>query len=111
MKKFTRILSLTLVLVMSLAILASCGTRLSGTYSDKLGLTKWTFDGDKVTYKALIVEVETTYKIKDGKIILDLNEKLASALNLSKEDAVVEWSFEKDGDTITINGVDYTKEK
>ena len=99
MKTFAKVVSVALVAVMLLCVLASCGTRLNGTYEDKLGLVEITFKGDKITYKALGAEVEGTYEIKGDKITISLpNTPINGTV-----------SFEKDGKTINIGGAEYTK--
>ena len=70
MKKSVRVLAVAMALLMVMVVLASCGTKLSGTY--KGTLTTLTFDGDKVTASDLtgIVKIEGTYKIDGDKITL-----------------------------------------
>ncbi len=108
MKKLTRILSLALILVMVLTVLASCGTRLSGTYKSDavISLTSFTFDGDKFTQKTAIFEINGTYEIKGDEITLTYDSALAEKFNLS---TTVTFSFEKDGNAIKIDGNKYNK--
>lgn len=103
MKKSVRVLAVAMALLMVMVVLASCGTKLSGTY--KGTLTTLTFDGDKVTASDLtgIVKIEGTYKIDGDKITLTFGN---DTLKLGGE-----HTFEKDGDTIKIDGIKYTKEK
>ena len=102
-KNILRVTALAIILVMAVAVLASCGTKLSGTYKDDAtGLTTLTFDGDKVTAKAGVVSVEGTYKIDGDKITLTFGN---DTLKLGGEQ-----SFAKDGNTITIGGAKYTKQ-
>ena len=80
MKKFVRILCLTLVAVMLCATLASCGGVASGEYVNgdtevTKTYTKYTFSGSKVTFEAYVVgskvgdnSFEGKYKVKDDKI-------------------------------------------
>ena len=101
MKKTVRILALAMALTMVLFAFAACGTKLSGTYEGTL--TKLTFDGDEVTAsdKLGIVKITGTYEIKGDKMTLTFGD---DKLSLGGE-----HSFEKDGDTIKINGIKYTK--
>ncbi|HET8711596.1 MAG TPA: hypothetical protein VFM32_09480 [Spongiibacteraceae bacterium] len=58
-----------LILVALVAFLSACGPRLSGTYSDSLGLTSLTFkSGGKVAMQTMGVETETGYEIEDGQV-------------------------------------------
>lgn len=110
MKRTIKLIALALVAVTALVLLASCGTKLSGTYkcddTSILNITL-TFDGDKVVAKGslgiLNTEVEGTYEIDGDKITLTFEN---DAFKIGGEKP-----FEKDGDTIKINGVSYTKTK
>jgi hypothetical protein len=88
---------------MLLGVLASCANTLSGTYVDSTGIVKLTFDGDKVTYSsgvgALSLTLEGTYKIDGDEITLTID---GSPINGT-------LPYDKDGKTITIGGVTYTK--
>ncbi len=101
MKKSVRVLAVAMALLMVMVVLASCGTKLSGTY--KGTLTSLTFDGDKVKASAGPISIEGTYKIDGDKITLTFGN---DTLKLGGE-----HTFEKDGDTIKIDGIKYTKEK
>ncbi len=106
MKKhsFKRIVSLVFVVVMLVISLTACSTKLNGTYtSDGIISQSFTFeDDDKVTISAFGINAEGTYKIEDDKITITYK-----LLNLSYD---WEKSFEKDGDTITIDGTKFVKE-
>ncbi len=104
MKKTIRILALALVLVMSLSLLASCGSRLSGTYKDALGLTEWEFKGSKLTISVFGQEIEAKYKIKGDEITITYSDDAIEALGIDEDDLTKTCSFEKDGDTIIIDG-------
>ena len=110
MKKAVRLIALALVAVTALMLLASCATKLSGTYQcddTKILDVSLTFDGDKVTAKGklgiIATEVEGTYKIEGDKITITFEN---DAFKIGGEK-----SFEKDGDTVKIGGVSYTKVK
>ena len=115
MKNVVKIVALALVLVMAVGILASCGG-LSGKYEGALGNT-FEFKGSKVTVSNKYVdgvELTGTYKIEDDKITFDFvdekdveNKDLKSFLGGLKGSQ----SFEKDGDTIKIGFLKYTKVK
>ena len=108
MKKALRITALCLVLIMAVATLASCGGP-SGKYSRKdtvAGIeveTYYEFDGDKVSFSVGGVEVsDATYEINDGKIKI--------TYKLGPISYNPEYDYELNGKTLTIEGVEYTKE-
>lgn len=81
MRKSAKILSFLLVVVVLMFTLASCGSRLSGTYEtdEVLGSkTSYTFDGNEVTIKITIIGVSTeltgTYAIEDDEITFTFGE-------------------------------------
>ena len=96
-----RALALLLIASTLIVILASCGGGLSGTYVYKEGdieLAAFKFDGDKVTAYALGIEMgKGTYKIDGDKIKMTI------------EDEEESFSYKKDGNKITIDGIEYTK--
>ncbi len=106
-KNILRVTALAVLLVMAVAVLASCGSKLSGTYvrddSDAVSLT---FKDDKVSAEGKILgvslKVEGTYKIEKDKITISFGD--------DKFKLGGEKSFAKDGKTITIDGVKYTKQ-
>ena len=107
MKKAIRILSLCLVLVMTVTMLASCGGP-SGKYTRTDTIlfaeveTYWDFHGNEVTFSLTKgVEITGTYEIKKDKIYVTY-----SAGNVS---TTIDYDYALDGDTLTINGVEYTK--
>ena len=105
MKKTVRILAVAMVAVMLCLVLASCGNKLSGTYSaEQMGIkVSYTFKGDKVTMKAMGTEIEGTYEIKDDEITIKYE--------IAGEEVEETEDFEKkDSKTIVINGVELTKE-
>ena len=102
---FTRLISVILVLVLVLA-LSSCATTLKGTYTNKDGFIEQSFtfmDDNVVKVSAFGLSVEGVYSIKDGQIAITY-----SLMSLSYD-----WvkSFEKNGDTIVIDGTEFVKEK
>lgn len=109
MKKALRLIALCLVLVMAVATLASCGGP-SGKYSrtDKVLLADvesyWDFDGDEVTFSlAGGISATGTYEIKD--------DKISVTYAVGGVSTTVDYSYKLDGDTLTINNIEYTKEK
>lgn len=103
MKK--RIGAMLLVCVM-LCALAGCATTLKGTYTNKEGLINQSFnfqEDNRVEASAFGIEIEGDYVIEDGKITIDYD---LLGLNYTWE-----ASFEKDGSSIFINGVEFVKEK
>lgn len=107
MKKRTkRLVSLLCLLTIVLCMLTACSTNLSGTYTNKDGLVEqsFTFKEDNVVeVSAFGIEVEGEYHIEKDMITITY-----SLLNLSYD---WEKSFKKDGDSIFIDGVQFTKEK
>ena len=86
--------------------LASCMTKLNGTYTNKGGLIEqsYTFsDENKVKVSAFGLNVEGTYVIEDDKIVITYG-----LLGLSYD---MEQTFEKEKDAIIINGTRFVKEK
>ncbi len=53
--------------------LAACGgSPVDGTYSDEMGVTKYTFkDDDKVYLSVMGTETELKYSVDDGKVKID----------------------------------------
>lgn len=106
MKKFKHIISLLLVITMIVCLLTACATKLKGTYTNDEGLIKQSFtfkDDNKVEVSAFGINIEGEYVIEDDTITITY-----SLLNLSYN---MEKSFEKKGDTIYIDGVEFVKEK
>ena len=103
-KNMKAIIALLLVCVMAFSLMA-CSTKLSGTYtSDGIIKQSFTFKEDNVVVmSAFGIDAEGTYKIEDEKIIITYK-----LLSLSYD---WEKSFEKDGDTIIIDGTEFVKEK
>lgn len=100
MKKTVRVLALALVLVMMVATFASCG-KPSGKYVN--GAFYFEFSGKDVKASIAGLSIDGTYEIKDGKIYLTYD---IAGVSMTKD-----FSYEKNGDTITIGGVEYTKAK
>ena len=107
MKKRTirRVLAALLVCTLICALTA-CTTTLKGTYTSKEGLIEQSFtfkEDNKVDVSAFGINIEGEYLIEDGEITITY-----SALGFSYD-----WvkSFEKDGDSIFIDGMEFVKEK
>lgn len=103
-KGFTRFVVVVMI-CMLLFMLTACTTKLSGTYTNDKGLIKQSFtfkEDNKVEVSAFGIDVEGEYLIEDGKITITY-----SLLNLSYD---WEKSFEKDGDSIFIDGTEFIKE-
>ena len=77
MKKILSTVLVCVLMVCMIFSLASCAKTLSGTYTDGLNITTYTFSGNKVTVSAPIVgEFEGTYSIaenEDGKLEITLD--------------------------------------
>ena len=104
-----KIIALVLVAVMLTMTLASCGTKLSGTYSlEAIGTgVELTFKGSAVTItlKAVGFELgsaEGTYSIKKDKITLTFD---SDKDDIKKYDGT--FDFEKGDGYIKIGGVEY----
>ncbi len=100
------IVSFALILSVVLCMLTACVAKLNGTYVNDEGIIKQSFtfeDDNKVIVSAFGIDVEGKYEIKDGTITITY-----SLLNFSYN---MEKSFEKKGDSIFIDGVEFTKEK
>lgn len=114
MKKFTKALSLAMVLAIVCITLASCSS-ISGTYENNgffgLGSTELTFKGSKITVEMGDLEVEGTYKINDDKITIEFPDENEDDLSWSDLFKVLngEHNFEKGDDYIKIGGTKYTK--
>lgn len=104
-KKFSGIVSLLLLTISLMCMLTACATNLNGTYTNDEGLVKQSFtfkEDNQVKVSAFGIDVEGEYLIEDDKIIITY-----SLLNLSYD---LEKSFEKDGDSIFIDGTEFIKE-
>lgn len=104
-KQIKKILSIFLVVVLMMFCLTACSTTLSGTYTNKEGVIEQSFTFEKdgvVKVSAFDIDVEGTYVIEDGQIIITY-----SLFNFSYS---LEKSFEKKGNTIIIDGTEFVKE-
>jgi hypothetical protein len=104
-KSLKSLVALLLVLVM-VGSLTACAVTLKGTYTHKDGLVESSFifkDDNKVSVSAFGVEIEAgEYEIKDGEVNISY-EILGIKAGLTK-------SFEKKGNSIFIDGVEFVKE-
>ncbi len=104
-KSFQSIVAVLLI-CLTVCSLTACSTKLSGTYTTTDGLVKQsiTFKEDNmVELSAFGIDIEGTYVIEDGTITITY-----TLWNLSSD---WEKSFEKDGDSIFIDGTEFVKEK
>ncbi len=110
MKKSIRILALTLALLTVVAVLASCGNKLSGEYEYKLLTVTVTvkFSGDKATFTgasnipgltAVTDGKEVAYKIVDNS---DGSQSIEFTVEEGKDPVSVSFSQDKDKKTITL---------
>lgn len=95
---------LLLMVCVLVCMLTACTTKLKGTYTSTEGLVRqsFTFEEDTVGVSAFGIEVEGDYVIEDGVITITYN---LLGFNYS-----IEKSFEKDGKSIFIDGVEFVKE-
>lgn len=104
-KVLKKIVAAVLLVCILVCTLTACTTTLKGTYTSKEGLIKQSFtfkEDNKVEVSAFGIDIEGEYVIEDGKITITY-----SLMNLSYD-----WvkSFEKDGSSIFIDGVEFVKE-
>ena len=104
-KVFTSVVAVLLVFVM-VCSLTACTTTLKGTYTFSEGLVEQSFtflEDNRVKVSAFGIEIEGEYLIEDGEITITY-----SLFGLSYD-----WvkSFEKDGNSIFIDGTEFVKEK
>ena len=105
-KSFKGIVSLLLLTAVLACMLTACSTKLYGTYTNEEGLVKQSFtfkEDNKVEVSALGIDIVGEYVIEDGTITITY-----SLLNISYD---MEKSFEKKGNSIFIDGVEYVKER
>ncbi len=105
-KSLKRITASFLLICILVCTLASCATKLHGTYTKSDGIIKQSFtfkDDNKVDVSAFGIDVEGEYHIENGKITITY-----SLLGLSYD---WEKSFDKKGNSIFIDGTEFVKEK
>lgn len=105
-RNWTKQLAAAILVCVMVCTLTACTTTLSGTYTSKEGLIEQSFtfkEDNKVEVSAFGIDVEGEYLIEDGEITITY-----SLLGLSYD-----WvkSFEKDGNSIFIDGTEFVKEK
>jgi hypothetical protein len=107
MKKTLRLIALSLVLVMMVATLASCGGP-SGKYSrtDKILLADvesyWDFiDDDQVKFSVSGITATGTYEIE--------GDQIKVTYTVGGIQGTLTHSYKLDGDVLTINNIEYTK--
>lgn len=91
---------LALIAVMLCATLFACASASpSGTYKDKAGVNIYEFSGDTVKITALAAEVGTFEYEMDGNTVV------------IKDYTVSGMTYDEETDTLTVNGVSFTKGK
>jgi uncharacterized lipoprotein YehR (DUF1307 family) len=110
MKKTLRIVAVAMVAVMLCLSLASCGKKLSGTYEDELGISEYTFKGNKVEISIEIfgakTTIEGTYSIKDDEITFEFDDDEEDAKEFSGT-----FDFEEGDDYIKIGEIGKLEKK
>lgn len=114
MKTAVKLLSVVLILTMLIPLLTACGNTLKGTYTAEVfgsGMS-YTFDGKSVTLDvtalgAVIVTLEGTYEIEDGKITLTFAGEEEDAKQYS---GTFDFTANDDGNSIKIGIVEYERE-
>ncbi len=103
-KKILRFVAAALLVVAIVTCFTACSKKLEGTYtSTGLISQSFTFDKDnKVVMSAFGINAEGTYVIEENMI----------TITYSLGSLSYDWqkSFEKDGDTITIDGTEFIKQ-
>jgi len=57
------------VIISACLFLTACGSPIEGTYSDEMGVTRYTFkDDDKVYMSIMGTETELEYSVEDNKV-------------------------------------------
>ena len=105
-KKVLRRIAAMMLSCVMLCSMTACTTTLNGTYNNTEGLIdqSFTFQKDnRVEMSAFGIEIEGDYLIEDGVITISYD---LLGLNYT-----LEKSFEKDGSSIFIDGVEFVKEK
>ncbi|MCL1886462.1 MAG: hypothetical protein FWG01_00780 [Betaproteobacteria bacterium] len=71
---------------------------LNGTYVDKKGRESYSFSGDKLTFAGYGVKKESSYEIKDGKLIFTnaIGKRVTS-------------KFKQEGNKLIIDGTEFLK--
>lgn len=104
-RKFKSIVSLFFLVTLLICVLTACASELNGKYTNDDGLIKQSFtfkEGNKVSVSAFGIDVEGEYLIENGTITVTYR-----LLNFSYD---WEKSFEKNGDSIFIDGTEFVKE-
>lgn len=103
MKKIiSALLVVTLLLTLALT-LTSCGNKPSGTYGGKLFSV--TFDGNEITYKALLWSTKGTFEMgEENEIIITWEGD-----DGEKEELATSATYDKDSDTIKWLGITLEK--
>ena len=105
-RKILKRLVTVVLTVTAVLTLVSCAARLNGTYAQTDGLVKQTFtfmEDNKVKVSAFGVDVDGEYMIEKDEITITYN---LFGLNYD-----MVKSFEKDGDSIFIDGEEFVKQK
>ena len=114
--KVFKITSVVLVAVMLCVCLAGCGYTLNGTYEDALGVTSFTFKGNKVTLKlsflGSVATLDGTYEIDEeaGTITFTWNTENDEEADAAEDySGTLEFSENKEEGTIKIGLFTFTK--
>lgn len=105
-KGILRKVTVLLLVVLMIFSMAACDLFLRGTYTSKDGIVEQSFtfkEDNKVEVSAFGINVEGDYEIKDGEITI-IYEIFGLRYDMVK-------SFEKDGNSIFIDGAEFVKEK
>lgn len=115
MKKFARILALTLATVMLMATLASCGGVSSGDYyaGDKDTIktyTMYSFSGNKVTFSSYLLGQKVDSATLEGKYKVDGDEIIFTWVDADGKEITDTQSFAENEDgSIKIGLLTYKK--
>lgn len=76
------------LLVALITLLSACGSRISGTYTDPMGMTSFTFkSGDTVAMTTMGIETELNYTVEDGKVKIG-SDKGKMVLTILEDDSL-----------------------
>ena len=122
-KSIIRILALALVIVLTCAVLASCGNTISGTYTGKADLfglagaeTTYKFSGNKVkiTATAEVFGFEKTSEYEGTYEIAETEDGQQTITFTFEDDEAKDYSgtlsFAKTEEGIKIGGIEYKKQ-
>jgi len=103
--KAKQIIFLIFVIAVMLMVLASCNSRLRGTYVSRDGLltNSITFNDDVVILSLVGLNISGTYEIRGDQLIV--------TTNILDIESVRYFQFERRGNSLIINGNEFVRER